>query len=97
MCRETIIDNENYTVDLEYRYDTLFLHCDVHHYNKGILADMVRDWMDMEEALRNEGFEYVVAIPKKNGFVRYTGWEHLDTVNYFGRDWGIYLWDLRQQ
>lgn len=95
MCRTTIVDNEDYTADLDYQHGEVFLHCDVHNYNKDVLDRMVRDWMDMEEALRQEGFDRVLAIPQKSGFVEYTGWDKLETVNHRGKDWEIYLWDLR--
>lgn len=97
MYRETIIDNDDYTADLEYYDGHLFLHCDVHNITRDSYKRMVRDWMDMEEALYQHGAEKVYACPEKTGFVEDTGWEYVTSFTYLGKERGVYVWDLRRQ
>lgn len=95
MYRETIIDNDDYTVDLEYSYGCLFLHCDVHNISKSVFKRMINDWLDMEEALHAEGFDRVYAVPQdKKGFISYTGWDKFCTVPHLGVDREVYVWEL---
>lgn len=95
MCRDTIIDCDDYTVDLEWKGNLLFLHCDVHNFSKSVLKNMVNDWLTMEEALIEEGFDTVYAVPEdKKGFITYTGWEHIGNFEHYGREREVYKWEL---
>lgn len=97
MYRFTIKNNENYVVELEYVSGNLFLHCDVKKFNKSTLRSMIRDWLDMEEALSQEGFERVFAVPKdKKGFIKHTGWDFYGYVDEDDKELEVYVWELKQ-
>ena len=95
MSRHRIITNDDYVVELELHEGELHLHCDVFNYNKDVERRMVRDWLDMEEALYEEGFTHVTAVPQKTGFMELTGWDKVGTINYEGKDLGVYRWELQ--
>lgn len=94
MYRETIIDDDDYTADLDYQHGELFIHLDVHNFNKEVYERIVNDWLDMEEALVEEGFTRVFAIPQKKGLVEMMGWEKVVDMDKFGKKWEVYVWDL---
>ena len=98
MYKQVIIDNEDYTAALEYQEGYVFLHCDIHNFNKTVYKNMIRDWLDMEEALGQEGFDKVYAVPlEEKGFIERTGWELLTTFDHWGQEKEIYVWELVQQ
>ena len=94
MCRLVVLDKEEYLVELELIDSDVWLHCTVHSYGPHVLDSMVDDWMDIEEALRWEGFTRVLACPEKTGFMKHTGWDLLTTTEEYGEPRGIYVWDL---
>lgn len=94
MFDHVIIEDDDYLVRLEYQGGEVFLHCDVHNFDEEIYERMVNDWLDMEEALAEEGFTRVIAIPEKEGFVEKTGWERVNTIEYNNKEYGVYVWDL---
>jgi len=98
MSRETIIDNNDYTVDLQYSEGLVFLHCDVHNFNKTVYKNMIRDWLDMEEALYDQGLDKVYAVPlEEKGFIERTGWEYLTSFDHYGTEREVYVWELSKQ
>lgn len=94
MFRDTIVDNDNYTVDLSYEHGEVFIHIDVYNFNPSIYESILDDWFDIEEGLYNEGFTRVFAIPKKLGLVKKMGWHHLCDVDFRGTNQGVYVWAL---
>ncbi|MGJ8839673.1 hypothetical protein AB9H28_25520, partial [Salmonella enterica subsp. enterica serovar Kentucky] len=69
----------------------------VHNISKTIFKNMIRDWLDMEDALYEQGFERVYAVPKnKKGFIEYTGWDLLGTIKHLGAEREVYVWVLKQ-
>lgn len=94
MCRQTIVENDDYTFDLEYGGGQVFAHLYVSNYNRKVYDHMVDTWLDTEEALREHGFEYVLAIPEKTGLVKKMGWEKLMDIEVKGKEMEVFVWDL---
>lgn len=95
MSKHTIIDNDDYTVELEDYEGELFLHADIRNISKSIYRNLIRDWLDMEEALYEQGFTRVFAIPlDKKGFITRTGWELYGIVEQDGKELEVYIWEL---
>lgn len=59
---------ENYTVELETTEDNkMFLHVQVHNWNKCVYKEMIETWLRMEELLKDSGYYTVYGVlPVKN-------------------------------
>lgn len=93
--RTYVITSDDYNVSLSYEHEAVFLHCDVFNFNKDVYKRVEKSWVDVREALWYEGFEYVIAVPQKRGLVNKLGFEHLEDVEYAGKEYGVYIWHLQ--
>ena len=94
MCRHTIVENDDYTFDLEYRGGLVFVHLYVSNYNNDVYNHMVDTWIDTADALKEQGFDSVLAIPEKKGLVSKMGWEKLMDIEVKGKTMEVFEWDL---
>lgn len=96
MCSKIIIENDDYVVELQYEEGMLLLHCNVINFSKSVYKRMIRDWLNMDEALAKEGFDKVYACPiNSKGFIERTGWEYITTFNHDGKEREVYVWELQ--
>lgn len=94
MCRVTVHETNDYCVELEYAHEELFVHCHVDNFNKKVFTELCDLWFDMEDALREEGFTSVLAIPEKKGLVTMMGWDYLTTIEINGKEREVFKWVL---
>lgn len=95
MSKLEIVNYDEYDAHFEIVGGEIFLHCNVRKCSKSIFKQMVDEWLELSDALRDQGVERVYAVPEAKGFVEYTGWEPVATVEEDGKIKEIYLWETR--
>lgn len=62
MNKEMYIDNNNYTVWLQYVEDKVAVHITVHNWNKSVYRELIHSVADFEDFLINKGYKEVYGV-----------------------------------
>lgn len=94
VSRFNVVDDPDYTVDLEEVEGKLFVHIEVHEFNKNVYKRIIESSFDMEEALIEQGYETVYALTKNKCFTEKLGLSFIDDVEDDSGTYGVYVWEL---
>jgi len=93
VSRHIIADYEEYTAELEEVDGLFFLHCDVRIFNKRVYKRMLRDFVNLEDALEEQGITRIYSVPNdKKGFITKNGWSLITTTDE-GKE--VYVWETQ--
>ena len=95
--RETLIDNENYNLSVEWNGDQPFLHCEVHKWSHSIARTFSREVSALHAKHNNRPIYAIVPIDDHllHKFMTKLGFEHMATrwsLDEYGNDKVIDIW-----
>lgn len=94
VSRFNVVDDPDYTVDLQEVEGKLFVHITVHEFNKNVYKRIIESSFDIEEALQQYGYTEVYAVTKSKSFAEKMGLHFIDDIYNEDDTYGVYVWEL---
>lgn len=78
MNKEVYLDNDNYTIWLQYIEDKVAIHITVHNWNKSVYKDLLYCVADFEDYLLSKGYKEVYGVlpEKTEEFAYMFNWQY---------------------
>lgn len=91
--RGTVVDREEYKIDIEYFHGEVFLHLLVDTFSPSIYKRIKEDFKYIKQLAYEEGFDYIHAYTPNLKFAKKMGEvEHLDTVEINSQTLEVIRW-----
>ncbi len=91
-----LVSTDAYEMRQEVVNGILFYHIDVFDFSPSIYKSMKKDWGEIKDRAKKDGWYAVHSYTQNHSFVRKFGGVQIATIKALsGEDYGVYRWELK--